>query len=178
MHGLTPLTPDTVADLGYRLYLQSAAANSNKVVNFFNPDDFALFRGTTFPIGSTNWEENQKVYKPNANLGIVLGNRTYAYDSGPPSSPYPVGQRCFLRGSYPPFNQRQATDIHESMSFVARPRSKAIGAEPNSAVIFPNSINLQTDYSFGPADSDHSGQFNRRIQQVSGIYKTIFDEIK
>ena len=44
----------------------------------------------------------------------------YAYASGPSNNPYLIGQGCFLRDSYPPFNQRQVTDIHESMPYVAR----------------------------------------------------------
>ena len=173
----TSHTPDTVEDLGYRLYLQAAYSNVGKVVNFYNRLDFALATGRYPVLGSTHWEQNQLLYKPNANLGLMLGDRTYAYDLGPPNNPYLIGQRCFLRDSYPPFNQRQVEDIHESMAYVARPRSKAIGAEPNSANVFPDSVNL-ADYGFGEAQSDHSGQVNRRIQQVSDFYKKIFDEME
>ena len=141
-------TPDTVPNLGYRLYLQLAQTNVTKAVNFYNVNDFALATGR-YPIaGSTHWEQNQISFKPNANLGIAFGNRTYAYDSGPPSNPYPIGLRCFLRDSYPPFNQRPVIDIHESMAYVARPRSKAIGAEPRSEIVFPISISLD-DLWFG-----------------------------
>ncbi len=174
---LTRHTPDAVADLGYRLSLQEAYARVGKAVNFYNQLDFALATGSYPIIGSTHWEQNQLLFKPNANLGVRLGDRTYAYDSGPPSNPYPTGQRCFLRDSYPPFNQRRVTDIHESMAYIARPRSKALGAEPNSSSLVPDSVNLE-EYGFGGVRSDHSGQFNRRIQEVSDFYKKLFDEMK
>lgn len=171
----TSPTPDTVADLGYRLYLQTGYANVTKAVNFYNQLDFALATGSYPIIGSTNWEENQISYKPDANA-ILQGNKVYAYDSGPPNNPFPIGQRCFLKGVVPPFSQRSVTDIHESMACVARPRSKAIGAEPNSANVIQDSINLAS-YSFDGTQGDHSGQFNRRIQQLSNFYQKIFSEI-
>ena len=169
-------TPDTVADLGYRLYLQVIYSNVVKVVNFFNQFDFALTTGRYPVVGNTNWEQNQISYKPDANA-VLHGNKVYAYDSGPPNNPNLIGHRCFLRRILQPFFQRQVTDIHESMSYVARPRSKAIGAEPNSASVFPNSINLGA-YGFGNTQEDHSGQFNRCIQEVADFYKVMCDEIK
>ncbi|MEI8341113.1 MAG: hypothetical protein WCH43_06195 [Verrucomicrobiota bacterium] len=170
----TKPTPDTGSDLGYRLYVSgSAQNNAQKTINFYNTLDFALATGATFPIGSTNWEQNQIDYKPN-----TFSASTYAYDSGFPSAPYPVGQRCFFRNFYPPsLPGRPVLDIHESMAFVARPRSKAIGAEPNSTSVFPQSIDLQ-GYGFTNQRPDHGGQFNRGIQQLDGFYQIIFNEIK
>jgi hypothetical protein len=159
-------TPDTTSNLGYRLYLQNAvnSAHVAKVVNLYNELDFALFTGSTFPIGSTNWEQNQLDYKPDDPPGIGQ----YHYD---PSQP--AGQRAkltYITG------ERYITDVNESMAYVARPRSKAIGAEPNSSSVFP-SLNLQ-NYGFGRDRTDHSGQFNRPTQQLNSFYKSIFDEIK
>ena len=60
-------------------------------------------------------------------------------------------------------------------SFVARPRSKAVGAlEGTSAA--PNGVidvNLEATYHFDSRDSDHSGQFKRRIQEVDDFYLTV-----
>ena len=167
----TKPTPDTGSDLGYRLYVGSAQNNAQKTINFYNTQDFALFSGAYPVLGNVSWEQNQKDYKPNG-----FSTNTYAYDKGPPNNPYPAGQRCFLRGIYS-FSERPVLDIHESMSFVARPRSKAIGAEPSSTSVFPQSIDLQ-GYGFGGQQPDHGGQFNRGIQQLNDFYKIIFNEIK
>ncbi len=169
-------TPDTTADLGYRLYLQGADTRVVKSINFYNTVDFALATGTYPVVGDTNWEQNQISFKPDANA-TLHGNKVYAYDLGTPSNPYPIGQRCFLRDVYLPLNQRQVTDIQESMAYVARPRSQAIGAEPNSSAVFPTSIDLRAQFGFGRDRSDHSGQFERRIQQVHEFYQAIFDEL-
>jgi hypothetical protein len=169
-------TPDTAADLGYGLYLEETSPNVARFINFFNVVDFALATGSYPIVGSTNWEQNQILFKPDANA-TLHANKVYAYDLGPPNSPYPVGQRCFLRRIYPPFEERRVLDIHESMAYVARPRSRAIGAEPNSDAVFPISIDLGAQYGFGRGLSDHSGQFERRIQQVHEFYKAIFDQL-
>jgi len=80
-----------------------------------------------------------------------------------------------LRDVYAPFNQRQLTDIQESMAFVARSRSEAAGA--NTAVA--GCINAR--YNVGPGSpsafdresSDHGGQFSRRIQQTGLYYREL-----
>jgi len=65
------------------------------------------------------------------------------------------------------------------MAFIARPRSKAAGAVgPNGQVVFSSSINLETDYGFTRDADDHSGQFVRRIQQISAFYQRFADELK
>lgn len=172
----TSPTPDTVSDLGYRLYLQDSYSRAVKIINFSNQFDFALATGTYPVVGNTNWEQNQISYKPDANA-TLHGNKIYAYDAGPPTNPYPAGLRCFVRNISPPFSERSVTDNHESMAFVARPRSRAIGAEPNSASVFPTSINL-TSYGYAGDEDDHSAQFARRIQRVGDFYRVIVDEVK
>jgi hypothetical protein len=169
-------TPHSTSDLGYQLFLQAVHVNAVKIVNFYNVNDFALATGRYPVIGNTNWERIQILYKPDDNA-TLHGNKVYVYDLGPPNNPYPIGQRCFLRTLHPPFNERRVTDIHESLAYVARPRSKAIGAEPNSAAVFTNSIDLTT-YGFTGVLADHSGQFARRIQLVGDFYQAIFDELK
>jgi hypothetical protein len=73
------------------------------------------------------------------------------------------------------------------MAFVARPRSKAVGAvgfapnlkgavetnKPSTSVM--NHVDLRT-YGFNEDRTDHSGQFNRPIQEVWGLYERIFNE--
>ena len=142
-------------------------------MSFFNTVDYALKTG--LELGqNVSWEGNQLEYKPNANLG-PLGYRTYAYDFGPPSSPYPVGQRCFLRDVYAPFNQRRLTDIQESMSFVARPRSEAAGTSTamDGAVTAGYDVGPNSPSAFDRESSDHGGQFTRRIQQTARYYREL-----
>jgi pimeloyl-ACP methyl ester carboxylesterase len=164
-------TPDTVSDLGYRLYVGPAQNNALKIINLYNINDYALAAGAYPVLGNVSWEGNQIGYKPNS-----FATKTYSYDKGPPTAPYPMGQRCFLRGTFS-LSERPVLDIHESMSFVARPHSKAIGAEPSSSSVFPNSIDLQ-GYGFNAQRADHSGQFNRSTQELNDFYKSIFNEIK
>ena len=45
------LTPDSITDNGYRLFLSSYTANVGKFVSFFNVNDYALATGATFPVG-------------------------------------------------------------------------------------------------------------------------------
>lgn len=167
-------TPDAADDLGYRGYLSSLNVTGS-VVSFYNQADYALKTGReTVPVlGEVNvsWEGNQLTSKPNQNLS----GRTYAYDSGPPNSPYVVGQRCFLRDIGLPFNVRRLTDIHESMSFVARPRSEAAGASNAVEGKIGSRYNVGegTGSNFGRTSSDHGGQFSRRIQQVWPYYENL-----
>jgi hypothetical protein len=164
-------TPDYADDLGYRSYIRSINV-TRRVVNFHNKDDYALVTGTVAGF-STNWEGNQTLYKPNRNVG-TLGRLTYSYDSGPRNNRYPIGQRCFLRRSYPPFIQRQLTDIRESMSFVARPRSQAAGALGATRGSITDDVNLNSPpYSFGTSPSDHGGQFDRSIQKAWDVYTVL-----
>ena len=104
-------TPDVLADLGYREYLGSSIL-SGAVVSFYNTSDYALKTGHALGL-NVSWEGNQIDYKPNWLVG-----RQYGYDINEAT-----GERCKLRinGSS---NWRYVVDIHESMSFVARPRSK------------------------------------------------------
>ena len=70
-----------------------------------------------------SWEGNQIDDKPNWFVG-----RQYEYDINEAT-----GERCKLRinGSS---NWRYVVDIHESMSFVARPRSEVVGASAIAGV--------------------------------------------
>ena len=162
-------TPDG-SDNGYRLSLAAAAGQFNRLVSFFNIDDFALATGTSFYILNTNWEQNQLSYKPNR-----FSNGFYDFV---PTAP--EGQRSvFYFGD---FNDRLVLDPHETMSFVARSRSKAFGAETHSASLVNQlggvAVNLETLSGFGGARDDHSGQFNRPIQQLDSFYSRLLMELE
>jgi hypothetical protein len=171
----TSHTPDQTNDLGYRGYLNPLNV-TGIVVNFENYQDFALATGVSYGVAS-NWEADQLNYKPN-----TFATVTYAYDSGPPASPYPAGQRCFLRQLYIPWNQRSVTDIQESMGFVARPRSKAVGAEDHGYPLTGGSVTKNVDlsvapYNFSNGEDDHGGQWSRRNQQTWQYYQELLNDL-
>lgn len=58
------------------------------------------------------------------------------------------------------------------MSFVARSRSLAVGADTNSPNVFAHATDLsQLPYNFGRTLPDHSGQFIRDYDQVYPLYQ-------
>ncbi len=158
-------TADESADLGYRGYLSSLSV-SGQVVNFFNSDDYALGAGALSP-----WELNQELYKPNNITSI----RSYAFNTGAPGQPYSLGARCFLRGThFGVFQERQVVDIHESMSFVARSRSRAVGARSSVGGSIKDEFNLaEAPLAFSARIDDHGAQVARRIQQLWPYYEQL-----
>jgi pimeloyl-ACP methyl ester carboxylesterase len=159
--------------LGYRGYLPSASVN---LVNFYNEDDWALATGTTeivpgLPHIETNWEKNQIDYKPDGGIPgpIHAGTWRYFYDSSVPST-LPLQQRASVNSTV----NRNVTDSWEMKAFVARSRTKAVGAFPNGNAAFTQNVNLNSaPYNFGRERPDHSGQFTRDIQKVDALYYTI-----
>jgi hypothetical protein len=125
-------TPDVMDDLGYRHCLNSLKVNG-AVVSFYNTSDYALKTGRALA-QNVSWEGNQIDYKPNWFVG-----RHYEYDVSEA-----IGERCKLRinGSN---NWRYVIDIHESMSFVARPPSEAVGASTSVGGRITNRYNVGPD---------------------------------
>jgi hypothetical protein len=60
---------------------------------------------------------------------------------------------------------RTVTDPHESMAFVSRPHTGALGAGAPGP-IFNESVNMRVTYGFSYYRYDHSGQFQRDIQYM------------
>ena len=158
-------TPDTAANLGYRGFITPAFGNVGTYYCFYNPSDYALATGTTFGFAS-NWEANQLGYKPDGDPGSAgLGHYTS----------YGTTLVSGASGTWDPDNifhpVLQVTESHESMSFIARSRSKAAGADVHSANVFTSSTDLsQPPYNFGTAETDHSGQFLRDYNLVYPLY--------
>jgi hypothetical protein len=158
-------TPDTATEMGYRMFLGAARENVGKFVSFFNINDFALATGVTSLAGwpfETNWEKNQVDYKPDS-----FSSGRYVYQGN--------GVSYF---QMPQGDVRTITDVHESLSFVARPRSKAVGAEIHNETVFGAVLNLQTACNFGGDVDDHSGQFTRPVQQLKPFYQRMVAELK
>ncbi len=154
-------TPNTYHN--YLGNIHSAVAGS--IVNFYNAFDFALVTGVTTVPGTTvgvdtNWQENEKAYKPDTGLG---------YDTDGVNSwwkPLPISQET-------------VTDPYTIMAFVARPRSRAVGAEgaTGGAVNANSAVDLMGNFNFGDQRSDHSGQFNRNIQLLNEFYQVLKDTL-
>jgi pimeloyl-ACP methyl ester carboxylesterase len=129
-------------------------AVSGHLFDFFNVNDYALATGTVAG-APVSWEANQITYKPDDPEG-------YTTD----------GTNCFVS----PWNQtyRTVTESHEIMSFCARPRSKAVGAQSGVAgVIQGGSIDLTANYGFYQGSDEHSAQFNWNIQRLNGFYRQL-----
>jgi pimeloyl-ACP methyl ester carboxylesterase len=128
-------------------------AVSGQLFDFYNTNDFALATGTVggFPV---SWEANQKSYKPDSGFG-------YTTD----------GANCFnaLQG------YRTVTDEHEIMSFCARPRSKAVGAQPNvgGVILTTGQVDLTGAFNFLGNWDEHSAEFNWNIQRLNGFYRQL-----
>jgi hypothetical protein len=101
--------------------------------------------------------------KPNAFLGYFTDGtnstlRTNVWNTGFSSTLY--------GGYYGNGPTRTVTNAFELMPFVARPRSLATGAQPNvHGQIQGQQLNLASQLGFGTGEGDHSGQFNRNIQE-------------
>ena len=59
------------------------------------------------------------------------------------------------------------------MAFVVRSRTRAIGALGGVRGVITSDVNLNTQFGFGSSRSDHSAEFNKNIQDVSGFYQRL-----
>src|SRR6266481_1211963 len=124
--------------LGYGGYLNAVTGS---LTNFFNPDDWALVTGTTFG-KNTNWETNQEDYKPDGEVAGAVHDASWSYQYNPT---YPLNQRAsVLSGEY-----RYVTDSWEMKAFVARSRTKAVGALDHTGGPIGAKVNLRDAYGFG-----------------------------
>ncbi len=169
--------------LGYRGYLQSI---SGTITRYYNPLDYALATGFYGPF-ETNWESNQLGYKPDG--AYQAQSWYYGY-----SASNPLQQRGWLwninfsiipsiSGVVPPQSlgaehYRLVSDSFEMKAFIARSRTKAVGAIDSVGSPIGASVNMQDRYGFRNSRPDHSGQFTRRIQQVFTLYKDLYDRSK
>lgn len=146
---------------------------TGNLINFYNPEDYALATGDKFISFDVNWEKNQKTYKPNS-----LGTVAYEFDPNKPDNQMPT-PRHYLYDVIAQLPARPVLDPHESMSFLARSRSKAVGARDSVHGSINAEINLHEDpYNFTKDQKEHSGQFNRTIQKADEFYKTLNEVFK
>lgn len=147
-------TPDHASDLGYRGYLSPVSVPT---VNFFNEVDFALQSARVAGV-DVSWIKNQLTKPDNP-----LGRGEYAYHKQ--VAGFYSGKKLL----------RELTDIHESLAFLARSRTRAAGAQrftgftaagaPTGAAIRDRLDLHAAPYQFTDDRLEHSAQFNRPIQR-------------
>jgi hypothetical protein len=161
-------TPHDYTDLGYRGLLRDIALQiEGNLVSYHNLNDFWLATGKTRFGIDVDWVKNQRKFKPDDRSVTT----EYQY-----LAEFPRGQRCYLRTTLLG-TKRPADDLNEALAFVARSRTRALGAEPLSGVPAPGggrSVDLNGDYKFDLARYDHSGQFQRNIQELYGSGNDVF----
>jgi hypothetical protein len=140
-------TPFFEADGGYDGQYANLPAN---IVNFFNPDDFALSSGT---VG--NWEQNHVVTKP-SNFGV----KYWLYDPNLGGAKRGVGTTL-----------ESVTDLDETRSMIARTRSKPVGSHPGVGGSVIGEVDLRGRFGFSTPLGDHSAQCNRSIQNVLPYFR-------
>ncbi|HRG55179.1 MAG TPA: hypothetical protein PLG56_04010, partial [Lacunisphaera sp.] len=170
-HEAAKPTPDNFSALGYRAFVPNVGGAT--IYNFYNEQDYALFFG---PLDA--WEGNQRINKPDG-LDLFSGlapGLSYQYN---PSVSLPVSERGRLFFSATGDN-RHVTTPYESMAFIARSRSKALGAKDGVGGIVNFNVNIGPGSGTDLQDArpDHSGEFTRSIQQLQDFYRILFDIIE
>jgi hypothetical protein len=170
-------TPDSTSpDWGYRGFL--SGATGGQLINFCNPEDFALTTGNTIGI-DTNWLAWQFGYKPrNRVIDSPEINYAYRYLPAAQSGRRLKVYRYFDSSHDTIIGERFVADAHESMSFLARTRSLPIGADLQAGGLITTTVNLSADYGFGRSRVDHSGEFRRPNQTVSELYARIREALR
>jgi chitodextrinase len=143
---------------GYHGYL-SSLGGANRV-SYYGASDFWLETGRTrFGLADVSWMNNQVRRKPDDpwnhwSNGEVI---EYLWDTNQLKA-------YFRRGAF----YRRVLDPHESMAFVSRPRTAALGAVSPPAGFGGLDLESSGTYSFTASRADHSGLFQRDIQLMYG----------
>ncbi len=157
--------------------------NQCRRVNFYNDDDFALYEGVVLGVMTHTWEGNQLDYKPDTYIYFGGFNYRYSFD----------GTNCFYNeyaGNGSLLTSRTLTEDFEKKAYVARSRTKAVGAaglahDPNALTggAITNNISLQNTSlgfiggaSFGNTRPEHSGEFTKPIQNTVPFYKELLKD--
>jgi len=160
-------TPDFASEYGYRGYVTNSGQAT--IYSFYNVNDYALFAG---PLQV--WEGNQELYKPDS---LPDFNTAYKYSR---DGALPLEMRGQIYTKITGFVLRYAALPYESMAFIARSRSKALGARQGVRGIIAENYNIGAGSltNLGDERRDHSGEFERHIQQLHPFYQRLADIIK
>lgn len=152
-------------DLGYRSLMSGVSGNFH---NFHSANDFALATGTALNgMLSVSWEANQVDHKPNHLLD-------YLHDASETGAAKNRIERDFEQHIL----SRDITDHHEVMSFIARPRSRALGAQDTTG--FTTNFNMKDTslrYPFSTDRTEHSGQYQRPIQKTHKFFNVLLQRV-
>ena len=150
---------------GYLGFFRNVHLNvTGRMFNFYNPEDFALQSGV-LGFETFSWRGNMLTLKPVGTPQALGNDFFYTYAKSEPE-----GDRYLIRVAENP--SRIVTDPHEVLAFICPSSTKAVGAESRTFKS-ENSFNLQEKLGFTGSTSDHSGQFNRSIQQLWEFYEAI-----
>ena len=186
-------TPDTY--LGYASAI--ALAVKGNIVNFINPNDFALQTGV-LPNGlEASWFANQRDVKPDNNaarflLAFSKSLTPRDYEASAiegwedisiyaNSNPGPKPGPQFIIGT----TKRTISNPHELIAFVARSRSRAAGALAGVGGPLNNAfeVDLSVEPRFGGiagflgGRNEHSAQFNWNIHRTTAFYGQLIDSL-
>lgn len=154
-------TPDGVGQMGYRGVIETGV--NATLFNIYNENDYALGW----------WVTNQRLMKPEDLLYRGYARKyTWTTTGG--------GQLWdWSNIEAGPIRMRYLEDLSESMSFVARSRTAALG-RMNVGGSISNNLNISegTELDFGRDRPDHSGEFTRRIQQLGPFYRYLFERAR
>ena len=166
-------TPDLYQEeSGYRDLLPTSSASYR---NYYNASDFALMTGSYVKgLIDANWVKNQ-TKKPH--LPDTIKPRGYMWLSALESIHHrPVSYLAVISSKFRAL--REVLAAPEILAFVARSRSRALGAEPNVMGQFDShDYRNLAEIDFGRSREDHSGQFNRTIQEVFGLFGKIVNDL-
>jgi hypothetical protein len=154
-------TPDDFANQwGYRGLV---ATNVNATLyNIYNANDYALGW----------WVWNQHHFKPeNLAYPVPRGTDVYYDWTVAGGTLRDIGSGSLIR---------DVTDPQESMSFIARSRTAALGTmETHGSIQTANNFDVGENSltGLGKERPDHSGEFTRPIQQLYPFYRFIFEQV-
>ena len=158
--------PYLASELGYAGYCpDSVALHGVRLVNFFNRQDNAL--------GAWKW--NNALHKPDQGIAFLDG--IYVFDATIRESHFEVEvpDPITFDPNQPLIFSHIVTDPHESMAFVSRSQTQAIGQESKAIRPFVEAVDLHKEFGFGSASIEHSSQFVLAIQNVHGYYKRLLE---
>jgi hypothetical protein len=155
---------------------------TGNIVNFFNKNDWVLQTGTLFSGQlEASWYVNQRDAKPDNRDVIVpfLGLRktTTPRDYRSNAS---VGWEEFQGSTI----TRTLTNPHELIAFVARSRTRAVGAKDGVLGAIQSEVDLGLPLQnggiveFAGGRNEHSGEFNWNIQRTTGFYNALLLEMR
>jgi hypothetical protein len=154
-------TPDGAAQKGYRGVVGSGV--NATVFNIYNDGDFAL----------GYWTLNQRLTKPES---LSAYDRIYTWNASAGGELWLLSQRNIDPQATP---LRAVSDAQESMSFVARSRTKAAGRITMGGSVGQNlNIGRNTPVGLQEERYDHSGQFTRSVQQLWPLYEYIYEQAR